>query len=65
MVRDRLLDVMREWRIATSDPFIDRRKLERYLEETARVSEEYGGSESRYRRDDSFHWQYLDYLAPQ
>jgi N-sulfoglucosamine sulfohydrolase len=64
VIRDRLLGVLDDWRAETSDPFVDPRKLERYLGETARVSEEYGGSESLYRRDPAFRWEYLDYLAP-
>lgn len=64
-VRDRLMAVISAWRDTASDPFTDPQKLGRFLEETARVSEEYGGPESRYRSDASFRWEYLDYLAPE
>jgi N-sulfoglucosamine sulfohydrolase len=63
-VRDRLFAVIGAWRAATDDPFTDPQKLDRFLEEAARVSEQYGGPESRYRSDSSFRWEYVEYLAP-
>ena len=63
--QERLTAALSQWQRDTADPFADPNVLARYLEETGRVSETYGGSDSRYRRDKSFRWDYLEYLAPQ
>ncbi len=63
-VQERLADALSRWQRDTKDPFADPEKLARYLEETSRVSEKYGGTDGRYRRDKKFRWNYLEYLAP-
>ena len=63
-VQQRLEAELRRWQQKTGDPFADPKKLARYLDETSQVSKQYGGPQSRYRRDKQFRWKYLDYLAP-
>jgi N-sulfoglucosamine sulfohydrolase len=63
-VQDRLFEALSAWQRQTNDPFADPEKLAEYLKETSRVTEQYGGQKGLYRRDKSFRWQYLDYLAP-
>jgi N-sulfoglucosamine sulfohydrolase len=64
-VKQRLLLRIRQWQQETGDPFANKDLLTKYLAETTLVSKQYGGSESRYRRDPAFRWKYLDYLAPE
>ena len=63
-VQDRLVKRLGQWQRDTNDPFADAKLLANYLQETSRVANQYGGSESRYRKDKAFRWEYLDYLAP-
>ena len=64
-IERRLLARLQKWQSDTNNPFANTDLLAKYLAETSRVSQQYGGPQSRYRRDDAFRWKYLDYLAPQ
>ena len=47
-VESRLLAALRQWQRDTNDPFANTDLLARYLAETTRVSNKYGGPQSRY-----------------